>query len=43
MFIFGVVLTAGSFFPEAIKAKRLISAAVLDSAVIAAGKQPFSG
>ena len=29
MFIFGIVLTTASFFPEALQAKRIISAAVL--------------
>jgi hypothetical protein len=29
MFIFGVVLITASFFPEALKAKRMISTAVL--------------
>jgi hypothetical protein len=33
MFIFGVALAAGGFIPEAIKAKRLISDAVADSAI----------
>jgi hypothetical protein len=37
MFIFGVVLTVAGFFPEAIKAKRLISEAVLVSPVYAVG------
>jgi hypothetical protein len=32
MFIFGVALTVGAFIPEAIKAKRLISDAVTNSA-----------
>jgi hypothetical protein len=43
MFIFGVAMTVGGFFPEAIKAKRLISATVLDSAANAMGKQPLRG
>jgi hypothetical protein len=29
MFIFGIVLTTVSFFPEALQAKRMISTAVL--------------
>lgn len=32
MFIFGVALTAGGFFPEALKAKRMLSALFRDSA-----------
>lgn len=32
MLLFGVVLTAWGFFPEAIKARRVITEAVLDSA-----------
>jgi hypothetical protein len=31
MFIFGIALTAGGFFPEAVKAKRLLSAALLNA------------
>ena len=42
MFIFGLALTAGGFFPEAIKARRLISATVLDSAANTVGKEPFT-
>jgi hypothetical protein len=38
MVAFIVALTAGSFFPEAIKAKRMISAIVLDSAAGTTGK-----
>jgi hypothetical protein len=34
MFLFGVTLTAGGFFPEAAKAKRLLSAAILNSNVV---------
>jgi len=38
MFIFGVVLTVAGFFPEAIKAKRLISEAVrVSSAYVVEG------
>ena len=33
MFLFGVSMTAGGFFPEATKAKRLLSAAILNSNV----------
>jgi hypothetical protein len=32
MFVFGIALTVGAFIPEAIKAKRLISDAVTNSA-----------
>jgi hypothetical protein len=41
MVMFMVALVAGSFFPEAIKAKRLISATVLD-AVGATGKSSIN-
>jgi hypothetical protein len=34
MFLFGVTLAAGGFFPEATKAKRLLSAAILNSNIV---------
>jgi hypothetical protein len=32
MFIFGVALTVGGFFPEALRAQRILSFAILNSA-----------
>jgi hypothetical protein len=38
MFLFGIVLSAGGFIPEARKAKRLLSAAIHSSGEISANR-----
>jgi hypothetical protein len=42
MFLFGVALTTGGFFPEAFKAKRLLSAALRSSGEIAASNHSIA-
>ena len=39
MFVFGIALTVGAFFLEAVKAKRLLTAAILNSGSDATNKR----
>ena len=43
MFLFGVTMTAGGFFPEATKAKRLLSVAILNSSIDTLRQRPPGG
>jgi hypothetical protein len=42
MFLFGIALIAGGFIPEALKAKRLLSAAIQSSGEISANRHSIA-